>query len=106
VSERIEARVCSMSSLGIEDLAGRIDFAFAIHMVHEVPDAAALIAQIHAALRPGGTFVIVEPKGHVTPSAFDATIARAIAAGFDRAATPGKARPLEAVFVKRGEAGA
>ena len=51
--ERIDARVCSGDSLGLEDLVDQVDFALAFAMVHEVPDARAFLAQIHAALRPG-----------------------------------------------------
>ena len=38
LTDRIDARVCSQSSLGVSDLAGKIDFALAFALVHEVPD--------------------------------------------------------------------
>ena len=80
--ERIETRVCRPESLVLEDLAGRIDFALAFAMVHEVPDPPRLLAEIAAALRPGGRLLLAEPAGHVSAGAFAETLAWAQAAGF------------------------
>jgi 2-polyprenyl-3-methyl-5-hydroxy-6-metoxy-1,4-benzoquinol methylase len=79
--DRIETRVCSASSLGIQDLASKVDFALAYAVVHEVPDAAGLLAQIHDAVAPGGRLLIAEPRGHVPEQAFGATVAAAEKAG-------------------------
>jgi ubiquinone/menaquinone biosynthesis C-methylase UbiE len=100
--ERIETVVCGPQDLGVSRWTGQVDLALAIHVVHEVPDAARLLAQVHAALRDGGRLLIIEPKGHVTPARFDTTIAAAEAAGFTRdpAGTPG-AKKLRALLVKR-----
>jgi len=43
-----------------------VDFALAFWMVHEVPDKDRLMAEIAAAMKPGGRFLIVEPKWHVS----------------------------------------
>jgi 2-polyprenyl-3-methyl-5-hydroxy-6-metoxy-1,4-benzoquinol methylase len=77
LSDRIETRVCSASDLGIQDLAGKVDFALAYAVVHEVPDAAGLLVQIHEALVPGGRLLIAEPRGHVSEAAFEGTVAAA-----------------------------
>jgi 2-polyprenyl-3-methyl-5-hydroxy-6-metoxy-1,4-benzoquinol methylase len=82
VSDRIDTRNCSPSGLGIEDLAGQIDFALAFAMVHEVPDAAKLLGELFAAVKPGGRLLISEPKGHVNDAAFEKTIASAEGIGF------------------------
>lgn len=82
LADRIEARVCAADTLGIEDLAGSVDFAWVVAMVHELPDAAPLFAQLHAALKPGGKLLFVEPKGHVSRDAFRHSLALAVAAGF------------------------
>ena len=51
VMDRIDTRLCRSDSLGIDDLTGKIDFAFAIAIVHEVPDASVLFKEICKALK-------------------------------------------------------
>jgi len=89
---RIAASVCPADSLGLEATCGTADLAVAIHMVHEVPDAGRLLAELHAVLKPGGLLLVVEPPGHVTPAAFEETLTVADAAGFERTSlwTPGR----------------
>jgi len=80
---RVQTRVCSQSSLGLDDLRDRVDFALAFAMVHEVPDAATLFSDIHGALKPGGTVLVAEPKGHVTREGFEASVSAAVQSGFE-----------------------
>ncbi|MBW2205159.1 MAG: class I SAM-dependent methyltransferase [Deltaproteobacteria bacterium] len=42
----IELRQTEAEGLGVEDLSGKVDFAVAIHLVHEIPDQGAFFAQI------------------------------------------------------------
>lgn len=84
VADRIVASVCSPDDLGLGPFQGTADLALAIHMVHEVPDQARLLAQLHAVLRPGGSLLIREPRGHVTPDAFEHSMALAASVGFAR----------------------
>jgi ubiquinone/menaquinone biosynthesis C-methylase UbiE len=100
VLDRVETAVCSSDDLGIGGWAGRIDLALVIHVIHEVPDADRFLRQIHAALRPGGTLVIIEPKGHVTPAQFEGTLALAEAAGFSRDRQAATTKPLQATLYK------
>jgi ubiquinone/menaquinone biosynthesis C-methylase UbiE len=88
LSKFIETRVCSAESLGIDDLEGVIDFALAFDIVHETPDAASFLGQLHAALKPGGRLLLSEPRGHVSQERFDETMAVACRAGFDKVAGP------------------
>ena len=81
LSDRIEARACSASSLGIQDLESKIDFALTFAVVHEVQDAAGLLAQIHDVLVPGGRLLLAEPRGHVSREAVEETVAAAEQAG-------------------------
>ena len=69
--DRIEARSTAPHSLGVEDLAGSVDFVAALYMVHEVPDQRAFLLDIWGALKPGGKLFIIEPKGHVSHEDFD-----------------------------------
>jgi ubiquinone/menaquinone biosynthesis C-methylase UbiE len=82
LSERIEARVCTEQDLGIHDLAGQIDFALAIYVVHHAADPAGLMRNVHGALKPGGTLMVVEPRHHASPAECQATESAAQAAGF------------------------
>ena len=80
---RIDARVCSQSTLGVNDLAAKIDFALAFAMVHEVPDKHLLFSEIHRALKPGGKLLFAEPKGHVSKQDFVRTVSLGQSRGFE-----------------------
>jgi len=82
LKDRIELRLAGQDKLGLKDLAGAVDFAAALHVVHEVPDQAAFFAEVYSTLRPGGRLLVVEPKGHVSEDNFGRTLAAARAAGF------------------------
>jgi ubiquinone/menaquinone biosynthesis C-methylase UbiE len=71
VSEIIEVRLCLKDSLGISDLKGKIDFALAFAMIHEVPDAGKLLTELYDSLKKGGVLLISEPLGHVKKKNFD-----------------------------------
>jgi len=98
VLDRIDARHCSQQSLGLEDLAGLVDFALAFGVVHEVPDPPRFLAEVAGALRDGGRFLIAEPKGHVKPGAFDRTIEAAQQTGLALLDRPEVPRSRAALF--------
>jgi SAM-dependent methyltransferase len=102
--DRIEASVCASGDLGLSRWSGRIDLAVAIHTVHEVGDARGFLEQVAAALRPGGTLLLLEPRGHVAREAFEATLNTAESVGFVERARPAARRKLAAVLVKEGGA--
>jgi ubiquinone/menaquinone biosynthesis C-methylase UbiE len=80
LEERIRLQLASPAGLGVIGVA---DFALAFWMLHEVPDQPAFLGQVHDALRAGGTFLLVEPKGHVSKRVFAETVGRVQGAGFD-----------------------
>ncbi|RKX28330.1 MAG: hypothetical protein DRP47_04630 [Candidatus Zixiibacteriota bacterium] len=82
LTEQIDTRVCPSNSLEIEDLTGQVNFALAFAVIHEVPDASSVFAQIYSALRPNGKLLLVEPGGHVSQEEFRQTEAIAKQAGF------------------------
>ena len=88
VGERIAARLCSADSLGISDLNGNVDFALAFAVVHEVPDQERLFAELAAVLKPPGTLLVAEPRGHVPEADFQQTLAEAARHGLAVAETP------------------
>jgi ubiquinone/menaquinone biosynthesis C-methylase UbiE len=101
VLDRIETIVAAATDLRIDAWAGRVDLALAIHVVHELPDALAFVSQLHRALRTGGTLMVSEPKGHVSETAFAATLALVERSGFGRLPRTVRTRSLAALFEKR-----
>lgn len=77
LSERIECRLASEKSLNLADFAGRVNFALAYYVVHEVPDPDRFISEIASTLAPGGRLLIVEPPAHVPRADFEKTLALA-----------------------------
>jgi SAM-dependent methyltransferase len=85
---RIATRLAGKKGLGVEDLAGKVDFAWSIWVLHEIPDLALLFSQVFAALRPGGWFLVAEPYLHVGNRTFRRTVVRAEEAGFVAFSSP------------------
>ncbi|UCE24269.1 MAG: class I SAM-dependent methyltransferase [Candidatus Zixiibacteriota bacterium] len=97
---RIEVRVCGKDNLGINDLAGQIDFALLFAVAHEVPDPLGMLSQVQKALNADGACLLAEPRGHVTEAEFEDTVRLTGEAGFyiiDRPAVP---RSRAALFGK------
>lgn len=95
---RIEARLAGPDGLGLGDLSGQADLALAIHMVHEVPDSRAFFSDLGAALKPGAPLLVIEPKGHVSETAFGASMQAAVGAGFELTAQTVNGKPRSAVL--------
>lgn len=79
--DRLDLRVVQGDTLGVNDLAGKVGFALAFAMVHEVPDAGRFFAEIAAALSPGGCVLFSEPSWHVAGEFFQRELEGAQAAG-------------------------
>jgi len=97
---RIETRVSGERDLGVSDLGGRVDFALAVYVVHHAADVAALMRDVHGALKPGGKFLVVEPRHHASAAEREATEAAGRGAGFTVADHPRLKRDWAVVFVK------
>lgn len=82
LSNRIGTRICRESSLVLDGLDEEIDFTLAFYVVHEVPDVCGFFSQVYKTMKPGGRFLVVEPKGHVSKRDFEVTISIAEKAGF------------------------
>lgn len=83
LSDRIDARICRQDSLGVSDVAGKIDFVLAFALVHEVPDKERLFAEIYNTMKQTGKLLLAEPKGHVSKLDFETTVTIAQNAGFE-----------------------
>jgi ubiquinone/menaquinone biosynthesis C-methylase UbiE len=80
--DRITTIRATEQSLRVQEFNGKVDFALAFAMVHEVPDQARLLQEIYGAMKPGALLLLSEPKGHVSQEAFDSTLAIAQAQRF------------------------
>ncbi|MDD4856608.1 MAG: methyltransferase domain-containing protein [Candidatus Krumholzibacteria bacterium] len=98
--ERIELRIAGDDNAWASDLAGRIDFALAFYLVHEVPDVAGFFALLRSTLTPGGRMLVVEPIMHVSARGFADTITAALKAGFTVVDRPRIPRSRSALLSK------
>ena len=78
----------------------RVDFALAFWMVHEVNDTGKFFLQVHKILKPMGTFLIAEPRVHVSNSRFEEMLSIARGSGFMMYDTP-RIRFSRAVALKK-----
>jgi ubiquinone/menaquinone biosynthesis C-methylase UbiE len=81
--DRIDARISQKNSLMLNDIAGKIDFALAFAVVHEVPDKERLFSEIRNTMKEEGKILVAEPKAHVSETDFDRTISIARSVGFE-----------------------
>ncbi len=88
VLDRIDARITSAETMGISDLAGKVDFTLAFAMVHEFPDAGRFFTEVALASSTHGQLLLAEPSGHVDDRKFEAELAAAASAGFRLAERP------------------
>ena len=82
MAERVECRLAAPDTLGLSDLAETADFGLAFAVVHEMPSPAVFFAEMARCLRPHGRLLLVEPSGHVKPTAFAGELRWAASAGF------------------------
>ena len=101
LADRIVPIVCGSDAAELEAFAGSADLAVAIHMLHEVPDRARLLGRLAAVVKPGGTLLVVEPKGHLPAGDFERTLDEAEQAGFSRTGQRVGGRDLSAVLIRR-----
>ena len=100
VAAQVETRLARGASLGLEDLAGAVDFVLAFAVVHELPDAEAFFTEAHRALKPGGRLLFSEPAGHVTRKDFAGSLELAGSIGFEVVARPAISRSHSAVLLR------
>jgi SAM-dependent methyltransferase len=98
--ERVDARVTLQDSMGLGDLAGKVDLAVVFAVVHEMPAAGPFFTEIFEALRPGGGCLFVEPAGHVSAAVFEEEVQAAQHAGLILTDRPSIRRSPAALFKK------
>jgi len=99
--ERTDARLAPSDSMGLQDLRGKVDFALAMAVVHELPSSSRFFADVAQAMKPGATLLLAEPSGHVKQDAFEAELQDAAAAGLEVADRPAIRRSQAALLKKR-----
>lgn len=83
LAQRAIAIQCRQRSLCIDEYYGKVDFAYAFMMVHEVEDKAFLLQELYESLKEGGTLLIAEPYIHVSKEDFQDTVECAKKIGFE-----------------------
>jgi ubiquinone/menaquinone biosynthesis C-methylase UbiE len=82
MDHRIHTHCATSDFIGLNQQTGRIDLALTFWMVHETPHIENFIAEIYSLVKSGGKYLLVEPKGHVSPEIFQRITAAALHAGF------------------------
>jgi SAM-dependent methyltransferase len=100
LASRIDARLAPSGSLGVDDLAGKVDFVLAFAMVHEMPDQALFFREASAVLKPGGRLLLSEPRSMVGGDGFPRELAFAQTAGFRVEGSPAILGNLSALLRK------
>jgi SAM-dependent methyltransferase len=98
--ERTDARLAPSDSLGLQDLQGKVDFALAMAVVHEMPSSNRFFAEVAAAMKPGATLLLAEPSGHVKKAVFETELQDAAAAGLEVTGRPVIPRSQAALLKK------
>jgi len=84
LEKRVTPHLCTPDA----KIAEKADFVLLFYMVHEVPDKAALFADLASILKPDGRILVVEPPFHVSKKDFAAELDTAAAAGLKVLAHP------------------
>jgi len=98
LSDRITAHPCDPARLGLDNLAGSLDFILAFYVMHETPDASRTLIELASLLKVGGSLLLAEPKGHVSDTEFQQTLDAAGQAGLAINSRPQIARSYTAVL--------
>jgi ubiquinone/menaquinone biosynthesis C-methylase UbiE len=100
VQHRIETKLPGANDT-LEEFRNQIDFVMLFAVVHEVPDKKNLFTELYSALKAEGKILFAEPSGHITPAGFEAEVAIAEEAGFQRSETLSIYRSYAIVLQKK-----
>jgi len=100
VNNRIEERLCSETTLGLDDLKESVDFVLTFAVAHEVPDQKQLFSELFSILKPGGTLLLAEPTGHIPEAEFQVTLEAACESGLIKISEPEIRKSHTAVLKK------
>jgi ubiquinone/menaquinone biosynthesis C-methylase UbiE len=97
LADRIIPVKCTADQLGVTEA---VDFVLTFWMVHEVPDKQKFLQQVYDSLKPGGKYLLVEPKVHTGAKYFAEMIDACIKTGFTELGTPKVSLSRARVFCK------
>jgi ubiquinone/menaquinone biosynthesis C-methylase UbiE len=100
LNDKVDTRVASAESLGVSDLAGKVDFILAFAIVHEMPSSARFFSQASEVAKRGAQLLLVEPAGHVKSEEFNSELADSARVGFQVVDRPKIRRSLAALLQK------
>lgn len=95
VADRVRFIRCGQDDLMLGEV---VDFALTMYVAHEVGDRGRFFGQIREALKPGGKYLLAEPKFHVKLERFEQILVDAESAGFEKVGEPTIAASRTALF--------
>jgi len=103
LSNRIETHLCRQNAIGLQGQDNSFDVALAFAALHEVPDQARILGEIHQLLKPGAVLLLAEPRGHVTANDFEQSMDTARNTGFVVAERPDIRQSHAALLAKTAQ---
>lgn len=85
---------------GVPGIPGPVDFILTFWMLHEVNAGADFVKNLYSLLKPGGVYLLVEPRIHTSESLFDAEVALCKDAGFTLRGNPRVGLSRAVLFTK------
>jgi ubiquinone/menaquinone biosynthesis C-methylase UbiE len=85
VAERVQFIRCRQDDLMLSE---GLDFVLTMYVAHEVVDLGRFFGQIREALKPGGRYLLAEPKYHVRRERFARILSDAESAGLKKVGEP------------------
>ncbi len=85
---------------GTPGVPGPVDFILTFWMLHEVDAKAAFVKDLYSLLKPGGSYLLVEPKIHTSESLFNAEVALCLGTGFTLRGNPRVGISRAALFTR------
>jgi ubiquinone/menaquinone biosynthesis C-methylase UbiE len=96
-AERIDFIHCSKDKIA---LPVKVDFALTMWVVHEAADRLNFLRQIESVLKPGGRYLLCEPKKIVSNDLFAKICSQAESAGLEKTSVPEVGLSYAALFRK------
>jgi len=83
VSDRIQTIICNDGSLCLDDFKGKIDFALAIGVEHEIQGSSKFFSELNQAMKPAGRLWVALPKWFLPETVLEKTVSVAKHNGFE-----------------------